>query len=362
MLTPPRSARRRPVALASLALLCALAACGDGDDPVGPVAALPVSAAQLDALAEKLEPMSRQPVFDAFLMMRFKRGLPFDGEVFFPLGSVWATSPAASSVAAAPARVSPQLVPRLPAIPDTLRGRTLVRDSMSFVWTIDRLPDGTPRPGAPPDGLRFVLSQDFAPGPASTRRVGAMDVTQQGTGRSARFTTEVRNTDGVHVLHFAAPLSGYQGSGWVSHGATRVDQAASVTSRGHHRVRWTSATIPLQAERTDALDGNALLNVYVLPFEGAQLRLVSAMSFAADETERRTYTVYLGEAPFARRADSMMLEGTWRHVGENRPLSDGELAQVQAFLRVLAAIPDAEAAWDEAMSDLIGLQFPLPPF
>lgn len=58
------------------------------------------------------------------------------------------------------ADVSGQLVPRfLPPIPDTLRGRTLVRDSISFVYAVDRMPDGTSPPGAPADGLRFVLSR-----------------------------------------------------------------------------------------------------------------------------------------------------------------------------------------------------------
>lgn len=354
MLTSPRFPRRRPVAppLALVALLAA-AACGDGSDPVGPVATLPVSAAQLDALAERLEPIVRQPVFDGFLMMRFGRGLPFDGEVFFPFGG-------GASLVAAPTGIAPQFVPRVPSIPDTLRGRTLVRDSMSLGWTVDRLADGTPRPGAPTDGLRFVLSRYFVPGSASSARVGAMDLTEQGTGTSARFTADVRDLQGTHVLHYASRLDGASGAGWVSHGATRVDQVTSSSGRSS-RTRWTSASIPFEAERTESA-GDAFTIVHLLPIEGVRLRLVSTMTFVNMESTRTTYTVYAGDAAFARRIDPMLSEGEWRHVGEERPLTEGELAQVRAFLRVLIAIPDAEAAWWEGLSDLMTLQFPIPPF
>ena len=361
MLTSPRVARLRPVApLLSLVALCSVAACGSGDDPVGPVAALPVTAAQLDALAEKLEPIAAQPVFDGFLGMRFGRGLPFDGQVFFPLG----VARVIASVAPAPAEVAPQVLPRVPSIPDTLRGRTLVRDSMSLGWTIDRMADGTPRPGAPTDGLRFVLSSYFTPGPSSSTRVGTMDVTQVGTGTGARFTTDVRDLQGGQALHYSATLSGTTSAGWVSHGSTRIDQVATLGGGGR-RMRWTSPGIPLEAERTESSGGSSLSMVYTLPIDGVQLRLVSTMTFTTFESMRTTYTVHLGDAPFARRVDVLDMtqtQGAWRHVAEDRLLTAAEEAQVRAFLRVLIAIPDAEAAWEEAMSDLITLQFPFPPF
>ena len=362
MLTSPRFARLRPVApLLSLVALCTVAACGDDDVPVGPVAALSVTASQLDALAEKLEPIAEQPVFDGFLMMRFGRGLPFDSEVFFPLGG----AAERASVTAAPTDVASQFVPRLPSIPDTLRGRTLVRDSMSLGWTIDRLADGTPRPGAPADGLRFVLSSYFTPGPSSSSRVGTMDMTQQGTGTGTRFTTDVRDVQGAHVLHYSASLSGTTSAGWVSHGSTRVDQLITFTGGGNRRVRWTSAGIPFEAERIESRGTGSTSIVHVLPIAGARLRLVSTMAFTSMESTRTTYTVYLGDAPFARRVDVLDMtqaEGAWRHVGEDRPLTEGEQAQVRAFLRVLIAIPDAEAAWQEGLMDLMTILYPSPPF
>lgn len=358
MLTSPRTPRRRPVVpLLALAALSTLAACGGGDDPVGPVAELPVTAARLDALAETLEPIAHQPAFDGFLMMRFGRGLPFDSDVFFPLGDRAPTTGEPPQ----PRGVAPQFVPRVPSIPDTLRGRTLVRDSMSLGWRVDRLADGTPRPGAPADGIRFVLSSYFVPGPESSSRVGAMDLTQQGTGTSARFTANVRDLQGAHVLHYSSTLAGVVGAGWVSFGATRIDQVTSRSGRTA-RTRWTSAGIPLEAERTESSSGGTFSIVHTLPIEGARLRLVSEMSFIDMQTTRTAYTVYAGDAPFARRVDSMMREGDWRHVAEDRPLTEGERAQVRAFLRVLIAIPDAEMAWRESISDLLTLQFPFPPF
>ena len=354
MLTSPRPPRRRPVApLLALAALSALAACG-GDDPVGPVAALPVTAARLDALAETLEPVARQPAFDGFLMMRFGRGLPFDGEVFFPLGDR-----ASTGTGAPPRDVAAQLVPRVPSIPDTLRGRTLVRDSMSLGWTIDRLADGTPRPGGPADGIRFVLSSYFVPGPESSARVGVMDLRQEGTGTSARFTADVRSLQGTHVLHYSSTLAGIAATGWVSRGATRIDQVTT-RSGAVTRTRWTSASVPLEAERTESSSAGTYSIVHTLPVEGTRLRLVSTLSVIDLQSTRTVYTVHVGDAPFARRVDTMMDEGEWRHVAEDRPLTEGERAQVRAFLRVLSAIPDAEAAWREGISDLMMLQFPVP--
>jgi hypothetical protein len=249
----------------------------------------------------------------------------------------------------------------VPSIPDSLRGRTLVRDSLTLGWTIDRLTDGTPRPGAPADGLRFVLSNYFTPGPSSSARVGTMDLTQQGTGIGARFTVDVRDLQGAQMLHYFAPLSGVAHTGWISFGSTRIDQTGA-GSVGSSRTRWTSTGVPLDAERTESIGSSTLSIVHALPIDGVRLRLVSTMSFSDLQESRTTYTVHAGAAPFARRVDGLLDEGEWRHVGENRPLTASEQAQVRAFLRVLIAIPDAEAAWQEGVTDLIELQFPFMPF
>ena len=118
----------------------------------------------------------------------------------------------------------------------------------------------------------------------------------------------------------------------------------------------------LDAERVDANAGSGFVITHVLRVGGAPLRLVTTMNLANPESLARTYTVYAGDAPFARRADTFMTEGAWRHVGEDRVLTAGESAQVRAFLRALAAIPDAEAAWQEGLTDLMSLQYPFDPF
>jgi hypothetical protein len=355
MLPSLRRSSLRTVALLAIVLPSA-AACG-GDEPVGPVATLPVAAAQLDALAATLEPITEQAVFDGFLLMRFGRGLPFDAEVFFPHGSRMATSPRASGLANG---VAGQVVPRVPSIPDSLRGRTFVRDSQSLGWTLDRLADGTPRPGAPSNGLRFVLSSYFAPGPASSARVGNMDMTQQGTGAAAGFTVDARALSNAHVLHYAATLSGSASAGWVSHGDVRIDQVVTTAGAGSRRARWTGSGVVLDAERAESFGMRGPASItHTLAMDGRRLKLVSTMS-ADDEDGSVTYTVLAGDAPFARRTDAMLTEGAWRHIAGNRLLTEGELAQVRAFLRVLIAVPDAEAAWEQGVIDLFSLQYPSP--
>lgn len=344
-------ARLRALALSSLALPFALA-CG-GDDPIGPVATLPVDAARLDAMADALAPILDQPVFDGFLLMRYGRGLPFDDGTFFPLRmTVQATSRADRT------GIAGQRLPRLPAIPDSLRGRTFVRDSMTLGWRVETLPDGRPVTGAPAAGIRFVLSNAFVPGPASSARVGHMDMTQQGSGLATAFIIDVSDRAGAHVLHYASALSGLGSTGWTARGSTRVDQGMSPGSRGSTLARWMGSGVALEAERAESFSGTTISIAHTLTVDGRQLRLVATQTFAGISS---TYTVLVDGAPFARRQDTPSSEGLWQHLAGRRPLSAGELAQVDAFLRVLGAIPDAQAAWEQAISELMSLQYPSPP-
>ena len=93
---PPAQPRWMPMsftmqarALLALPFALLVAGCGDGSDPIGPVATLPVAAVQLDAVGDSIAPIMSVPVLRTVLMAGFARGLPFDGfgGEFVPMGA-----------------------------------------------------------------------------------------------------------------------------------------------------------------------------------------------------------------------------------------------------------------------------------
>lgn len=346
MTTSPRVGR-----LALAALLPFAAACGD-EDPVGPVDVLPVSAERLDALTATIAPVSDQPVLNASFFARFPRGLPLDEQniPFAPAarGALDATS--------AGARVRAQfLVPpiRTITIPDSLRGLTFVVDRTLIGWRRDTLPDGRPRAGAPANGVRFVLTDALVF--ESTAPLGYMDVTQVGPATAPLLRVDVYDTTGTKVQHFAGALAASSLAGWTARGSVRIDEG---TTRGRSGTTsgWSGSGVTLSADRTDAFGSRAaVVTTYRLGVDGTNLQLQSRERFDTERFET-SYTVLVNGAPFAQRVDTFDGSSPWQHLASRRPLNAGELAQVEAFIGVLRALPSAEGAFQEALTNLMSLQ------
>ena len=347
--------RPRSLHLAAGVALLAAIGCGD-DDPVAPVAVLPVSAARLEAVAISLEAVSHQPVLGTLLRFDMYRGLPIEGlgGPFVGTGvrTTRVTDGALRDGGASP-RIAHQFTSPNPfSIPDSLRGRTYVpADMFSIDWELDTLPDGRPRPGAPANGVRFVL-MNLATSSESRERVGHMDVTQVGT---AMFV-DVYDLAGTRVLHHGGAFIAAPRTGWTALGATRVNQTA-ISDRDGSRSTWTGAGIELAAqrrERATSLDDRVLLTA--IEVDGVDLSIEAKDHFTETEISS-TYTVWVDGAPFARIVEGFTGSGTWQHLAEERPLNAGELAQVRALVRALAAIPSADAAWQRGVFNVFFLQF-----
>ena len=332
----------RLLPVATLAVVAA--ACGD-DDPIAPIATLPVSAARLDALAASLEQVSSQPVLREFTFSAFEDGLPGDGGL--PIG-------VRASVAAPPMHPVGETRVPTPTVPDSLRGRTYVRDGSVFSlrWRLDTLPDGTPRPGAPANAVRLVLQE---PGTEAPARVGWMDVTQQGSASAPTIVVSVHDLAGALVQRMSGSFTRASMSGFTQLGATVIDEVATLRGGGM-ATTWRSTGLGLSAFRNfDMGRMEDLVIVYGITVDGTDLRLQSVERL--DELGSAiTYTVLANGAPFARLERHFGEEDTWEHIRDERPLNASEQAQVDALVRALAALPNAAASWEEGVFALMSLQ------
>lgn len=345
----PRAARVAALVAAPLLLL---AACGDDDDPVAPVATLPVATRVLDSVAGTLAPLGGHPLFRGLVSAWYVEGLPYDfSDPFVP--------PALRgdlAVAVPPPRPATQRTGVF-EVAASLRGRTFVEDTTSYTtrWRVDTLADGTPRPGAPADGVRFVLtSMDFV---QPREAVGFLDVIAGASG--ATLTVEGLDLSGQRVLRRVGDVD-MTGSGFVEVGGARMDQ---VTTGGvaSMRTRFTgSGTLALAATRasTYARDGESVDHLNAVRVDGHELAVAAREVDSATDIAI-TYTVLVDGAPFARMRGTLLGgSAEWRHVRDDRPLTVEEERQVGALVRVLRLLPDASLAWEEGVLDLFMLQAP----
>lgn len=351
MLRHVRWSLPRAASLVAAPLLL-LAACGDDDDPVAPVATLPVAAQVLDSAAATIAPLGAHPLFSGLLGAWFVPGLPYEfGDPFVPpalRGDLGVDGP--------PTRPVAQLG-GIFEVDASLRGRTFVEDTMSFStrWRVDTLANGTPRPGAPADGVRFILtSMDFV---EPREVVGHLDVVPGAGG--TLLTVEGFDAAGERVLRHVGDIS-LTGSGFVEVGNARVDQATT-GGIANMRTRFTGAgTLALAATRaaTYARNGESVDYLNTVRVGGHELA-VATREVDSDTDVAITYTVLVDGAPFARMRTTLIGgSAEWRHVGADRALTAEEERQVEALVRLLRLLPDSSLAWEEGLFNLFMVEAP----
>ena len=336
-------------------LLTALAGCGD-DDPVRPIASMPMSAARLDALAASLEAFAH-PVLAQVTLGQPLSGLPLDealGDAAFVLRSA-AVTPAIAARGNRYVPEPPEAAANPFGIPDSLRGLTYVADrARPGVWKVDSLPNGNPRTG-PVNGVRFVVEGFTATD--AFERMGYLDVTQEGTA----LVVTMRDVDGAVLQTHGGPVAGPTRSGWTSVVGRRIEQTTLIQRTGA-RVTWESAAIGLSAWRRESStpagahsEDVAIVNAIVV--DRTDLRVESLWRIGDVSGFVPTHTVFVDGRPFARFRP--ILENgldVWHRVADDRPLDPSERAQVRALLRALRALPDGETAWQAGVASLISLK------
>ena len=224
MATPPR-ARIRSFA-AALAMVTAVAACGDSN---GPATITDPTATIRDLIA--VDSAFQTDAFGALTLLVGHFPGPAAAGPLARLGTALGVTlpprPALSAGTLLPRSVAPQDLRTLAGladvavIPDTLLGTT-------FEWNADSLRYlATARAGAPPNGIRFILyrANTTTGYPDPAQEVGTLDIIDLAPAVGAELQFVVRGTSGAptfldYTLSFlpAAQAFTVQASGYLSNG------------------------------------------------------------------------------------------------------------------------------------------------
>ena len=246
-----RSLPRLRAHVALPALLLALGACGDDG---GPRFAddLPVSASVMYDKAAEIYEVGRQPAINAILGPIVSGGM---GELATRTVGARIT-PGAPGAPGATAGDTP-LARRLGALrglrdlppsplgqvgggffPASILGRTYIQDGAGN-WVVDTLANGTPRPGAPATGVRFVLVEVNMFGEPAGGPVGTLDVTPRFSGMTPiGYRGVIRAIGGAVVMQYdseqSSSMTGYgsDASGYITDGTRRIELSSKFTETG----------------------------------------------------------------------------------------------------------------------------------
>lgn len=340
-------------ALLVAAPLLLLAACGDDDDPVAPVATLPVSTQALDSAAATIAPLGGHPLFRGLFGAGYVPGLPFDfDDPFVP--------PALRgdlTVAGPPRRPAAQLG-GIFEVDASLRGRTFVEDTLSFSnrWRVDTLANGTPRPGAPANGVRFTLYALGGNGLPTGPALGYLEVTDNSTATSARWTTRVVTNAGLTIVQTSSTMTGSGGaiaitqSGFVTDGTRRIEQSLSLSSTAL-RASWSApwAGLSMDFALTQSLSGATLSYTFGTP--RGTLRLVATVTTSGGNAQ-----ILVNGAPWARQSwgpGEEIDDNAWQKADGSGPITEADALTMLDILDFFAAL-NALADFDDAVTGLLG--------
>lgn len=234
--------RSRRFALApSLAMALLLAACGDGTGPGPTKLADPLATA---AKVQALDAIFSSPAFDSFrfarnyfstgtgplaalrTLLRAARPALADGPTMSPMERQLSAAAAAFARPAGSATAA--------VLPPELRGQTFAWNATTFQY------EATQRPGAPPNGVRFILyALDPGGAPIVTQEIGYVDLMDESSGATDRLHTRVVGTTSDPPVTYvdytvsvtATTISGtVTVVGFVTNGTRRLDFNAVVTA------------------------------------------------------------------------------------------------------------------------------------
>ncbi|HKG94994.1 MAG TPA: hypothetical protein VKA84_23965 [Gemmatimonadaceae bacterium] len=240
------------------AAMVVLAAAGCHDQGPAPLPTR-LDAAAVDAKVAALEAYFGGPTLRGIIWYEPENYLWYDAPAAVASRVAAGRRPALSVLATGGAAATVE-----PLLPARSRGWTFVRDLLGGGW---RAADG--RPGAPPDGVRFVFNARDARGAWTTAEAGWVDVRDVSASAGPRLTAEVFATSGAKVMHYEVSRTTPPGAemrremrGYVELGGRRLeffDVHQSDLIRGPHYdlvEGWSMASEDISW--TEAYDYHAL--------------------------------------------------------------------------------------------------------
>ena len=376
--TMSRTLTRAPFLRASLAtLLLAAAACSDSSGPAT-TRELPIDAATFAERGALVAAVTEQPILqqlasdEAFVSAAARvpsARVPAGLRAAQRLAPLMLRTPDASTPAMlggmlrgalAPEALAPraEFMPGDPVVPQEMRGYTLVY-SFTTGWAIDRLTDGSARPGAPVNGVRFVIQALDEYGEPTGTRLGFLELVDNSDSGTTRYGIRVVTQAGLVVLASNTTLGGteiapvFSQTGYVTDGTRRIDESFTVTSRGvsygfdapFAGVRYALAL------SGDPMSGTARL-VFDITVDGTRIR----MAMTTTETSVTTVISVNGAVWARQRAtvdvEGNIVEGEWMQGDGRTPLTVEQLGQLDALGAAMEQASALDAA-DYTASDWV---------
>lgn len=344
-------------ALPGALLLATLVACSDSTAPKAPEN-LPLESGDVAAMAARIDSVFEQPILATL------RG---DGGV--PLAAARAsvmlagTRPAAeprlrAALTTERAAIAKDVIPGEPVVPTLLRGVTFVWNGAQYV--VDTLANGMPRPGAPVNGVRFMLyARDEATGLPTGGALGYLQVVDNSTATAARWTSSVVTSAGLTVLQSTNSVSGSETagfalsqSGFITDGTRRIEQSVTFGASGI-RVTWSApfAGVSMEFRIQQSALGSASLSWTLTTPQGS-------LKIAMTESENGTGSaqIYVNGALWARQswsAGGEVSDTSWQKADGSGAITEADattLVEMLGFMDALSSLADFETS----IADLLG--------
>ena len=350
--------RALPGALPSLALgaTLLLSACGDSTAPKAPEH-LPLASSDLTAMASRIDSVFAQPILDGL------RG----GAA--PLAAARASIQLAGTTPTAEPRlraaleaqrttIAREVLPGEPVVPSLLRGVTFVWNGSQYV--VDTLPNGTPRAGAPTNGVRFMLyARDAMTGLPTGDALGYLQVVDNSTASVARWTSSVVTNAGLTVLQSTNSVSGSDAAGFaisqtgfITDGTRRIEQSLSLGATGI-RATWSAPFAGISMEfRIQQTSMESATMSWTLTTPQGSLRI--AMTAAADGSG--SAQILVNGAVWARQswtAGGEVSDTAWQKADGSGPITEAEVETIVGMLGFLDALSSLDQ-FETSISELMG--------
>ena len=342
-------------ALPGALLLSALVACGDSTAPTAPEH-LPLESGDVAVMAARVDSVFDQPILNALR----------DGGA--PLAAVRASVMLAGTTPAPQASlrgalltertaIAREVMPGEPVVPSLLRGVTFVWNGAQYV--VDTLANGTPRPGAPVNGVRFMLyARSESTGLPTGAALGHLDVVDNSTASAARWTSSVVTNAGLVVLQSTNSVSGtselnmaISQTGFITDGTRRIEQSFSLGAASM-RATWSAPFAGVSMDfRVQMTGEESGVISWTLTTPQATLRI--ALTANADGSG--SAQILVNGAVWARQSWAVggdMSDDSWQKADGSGPITEAEAATLVdtiGFLDALASLDEFEMAF----SDLI---------
>ena len=318
--------------------LFALAACGDGGG--GPRLAddLPASASVMRVRAAQIAEVAEQP---AILALSYGFGMPLSPATPVARGAL-------SGVRGTLDVGAPRRQLSVGLIPAAAMGKTFVRNAAND-WVVDTLANGSPRPGAPLTGVRFMLQATDFFGMPSGPPIGMLDVTPRvgGSMSTVGYRALARELDGTVVLQYDSEQALSGESGTTVGQATDGTRTIQMSETGSMRGLTTSSTAAFAGVSrtatvtTDLTDPSGPLSATtIVKIDDGTVRIETR-----SDDQSASFRIYSNGGLFARmdmaNDDSPFVgdEPVWMRGDGTTPLDAEDQDALFAFYEMTNALP-----------------------